>query len=63
VAETGQVLCDPWEARTRLGLSSIMEVARNVPCTVAERVSFGTNFAASKIKGLTVSNVYPKMQA
>jgi len=36
--EIEQVLRNPWEARTRLGLSSITEVVRNVPCAVAERV-------------------------
>jgi hypothetical protein len=57
VAETGQVLCDPWEARTRLGLSSIMEVARNVPCAVVERVSGASGFSAPQIKPLPVAHV------
>jgi hypothetical protein len=39
---------------------------RAVPCLtifVPQRLSFGTHFAASKIKGLTVSHVCPTMQA
>src|SRR4029450_9300375 len=38
VPQTAQVLRAPWEACTWLGLSSITEVAWNVPGAVAQRV-------------------------